>query len=470
MLRVAYMVFSLGFLACVANGAVPTQINHQGVVSVNGQRFSGNGSFYFAIIDPASGNSVWTNDGTNIGTNIRPLQPVTVSCVNGLYSVGLGDTALANMTAVTADVFSAENRALRIWFDDGTNGVFQLTPDHPLTSVPYALQTAVTGSQGAISFGDGSDGDVTLSSNTTLTADKYYDNLTIPSGVTLNPGGYRIFVMNNLTIDGTISGSGGSGANGQNGEPGNSPPLGGTGGGALSDGYLRGSSAGGNGGNGGDPGVLSGNAKPGQGGSNRTNSLGFNGSNGGAGGASSDPNDTPGAAGAGGTVTTSNVKLIANWHLATLLDVSSSGSTVKFENSANGGGGGGGAFALNNGGAKGGAGGGAGSAGRILAIYARSIAISATGSIISNGGNGGNGGNGQSINQAGGGGGGGAGGNGGIIILAYSSLTSNGTVVANAGIKGMRGTGGTGGLGSGANGSNGVDGSAGAIFEFQLSP
>ena len=129
---------------CPPRALVPTEINHQGVVSVNGQRFNGSGKFYFAIVDPATGNSVWTNDATNIGTANRPIQPVTITCVNGLYDVRLGDTSIANMKSVPVGVFSSENRALRIWFDDGTNGVHQLTPDHPLTSVPYTFRAAET--------------------------------------------------------------------------------------------------------------------------------------------------------------------------------------------------------------------------------------------------------------------------------------------------------------------------------------
>ena len=49
-------------------------------------------------------------------------------------------------------------------------------------------------------FGNGSDGDVEISSDTTLTRDMYYHNLTIDDGVTLNPGGYRVFVSGTLTL------------------------------------------------------------------------------------------------------------------------------------------------------------------------------------------------------------------------------------------------------------------------------
>lgn len=51
-------------------------------------------------------------------------------------------------------------------------------------------------------FGDGSDGDVTISSPTTLTRDMYYDNLTVND--TLTTDGYRVFVKNTLSGNGTI--------------------------------------------------------------------------------------------------------------------------------------------------------------------------------------------------------------------------------------------------------------------------
>jgi hypothetical protein len=50
-------------------------------------------------------------------------------------------------------------------------------------------------------YGTGGDGDATISSNTTLTEDMHYNNLTINANITLNPGGYRIFVKNILTMN-----------------------------------------------------------------------------------------------------------------------------------------------------------------------------------------------------------------------------------------------------------------------------
>jgi hypothetical protein len=49
-------------------------------------------------------------------------------------------------------------------------------------------------------FGNASDGDVTISSATTLTRDMYYRNLTVAAGQTLDEGGYRIFVSGTLTL------------------------------------------------------------------------------------------------------------------------------------------------------------------------------------------------------------------------------------------------------------------------------
>lgn len=54
-------------------------------------------------------------------------------------------------------------------------------------------------------YGPGLDGTVVISTNTTISRDMYYDNLTVNSNVTLNTNGFRIFVKNSLIINGTIS-------------------------------------------------------------------------------------------------------------------------------------------------------------------------------------------------------------------------------------------------------------------------
>jgi len=53
-------------------------------------------------------------------------------------------------------------------------------------------------------YGTGSDGTVIIASNTSLTRDMYYSNLTINNGVHLNTNGFKVFVKNTLTVNGSI--------------------------------------------------------------------------------------------------------------------------------------------------------------------------------------------------------------------------------------------------------------------------
>ena len=68
-------------------------------------------------------------------------------------------------------------------------------------------------------YGDGSDGAVSLTANSKLTRDMYYDNLTVSNNAILNSSGYKIFVRRNLTIasGSSIAATGGTGGNGGNG-------------------------------------------------------------------------------------------------------------------------------------------------------------------------------------------------------------------------------------------------------------
>lgn len=319
------------------------------------------------------------------------------------------------------------------------------------------IQYVITNS-GIFSYGDGSDGTATFDGSATpsgstkagndytLTRDVYYTNLTMSTGTTLNPAGYRIFVSGVLTLNGTAK----IFRNGNVGTIGNGPGsgiAGGPGGAALADGYLKGSPKGGDGGSAGTN--AGGSGGPGGPGVATSNSLGSNGALGGDGG--TDGIGGGGGGGAAGVATISNVKLIANWHLATMLDVSSTGSTVKFNNSGGSGGGGGGA----NGGWSGGGG---GSGGGIIAIYARSVVIGASASITANGGNGGNGVGTSGLGSGCGGGGGG--GNGGIVVLVYNQISNSGTITTTAG---------TGGSGGGGSATAGANGSGGTTYQFQLS-
>jgi hypothetical protein len=80
----------------------------------------------------------WSNDGTSSSTGSEPIAAVGVGVVNGLFTVVLGDTTIANMTAISASSFTQPNLQLRIWFNDGVNGSAALSPVQNLTPAPYA--------------------------------------------------------------------------------------------------------------------------------------------------------------------------------------------------------------------------------------------------------------------------------------------------------------------------------------------
>lgn len=63
-------------------------------------------------------------------------------------------------------------------------------------------------------FGSGEDGVATISTNTTLTQDKYYLDLTVNTGITLDTAGYRVFVQRNLFLWGTLGMAAGPSAQG----------------------------------------------------------------------------------------------------------------------------------------------------------------------------------------------------------------------------------------------------------------
>lgn len=333
-------------------------------------------------------------------------------------------------------------------------------------------------------FGDGSDGDVTISGDTTLTTDMYYNNLTVDNGFTLNTGGYRIFVKNTLTNNGTIARKGATGGNGGAGDPGGNgtgATNGGTAGAAasaLASGSLSGAGAGIAGQAGGNGGSQSVNGSAGVAGTaaatvNKSiGSAGNTGVGGGKGGDSATKTGGAASSGAsGGSLTGTVFNTVRNFTAAYILyDVFPSAEVLKSSGasggSGSGGGGAGGNGSLGNGGAGGGSGA-SGGTGGIVFISAR-ILIN-NGTISANGGTGGNGGNGGAIangtpsqtnGASGGGGGGGDGGTGGVVIYIYSTLTA-GTITANGGTGGALGAAGAQNSGSGV-GNNGTVGSTGA--------
>lgn len=344
-------------------------------------------------------------------------------------------------------------------------------------------------------FGDGSDGAVTISVDTTLTSDMFYSSLTVNNTFTLNPAGYRIFCTGTVTNNGTISGNGvngGAGGAGGDGTAGVGGTAGsaGTAGTARADGSLPGAlvgpagQAGRVGGAVGGTGAAAGaNGNAGTAGTDQATCITTTSAAGEAGGAGGSANTSAGGVAAAGTA---GALGIAGVNTVTILNEIRSvlsayllydPQTANWYNTSpgtggSGSGGSGGASAnptMSAGGGGSGGSGGAGSGGRTISIFAKSIVN--TGTISANGGNGGAGGNGGNggisggaaqVGAGGGGGGaGGSGGDGGAIILVYGALTNSGTISVTAGSAGAAGAAGTGAAANGGTGNNGNAGTAG---------
>jgi hypothetical protein len=81
----------------------------------------------------------WSNDGSSVAGS-QPTASVTVGVTNGLFTLTLGSTNLANMTGIPQNLFAQQTGLqLQIWFSDGINGFAMLSPLQNLTPVPYAV-------------------------------------------------------------------------------------------------------------------------------------------------------------------------------------------------------------------------------------------------------------------------------------------------------------------------------------------
>ncbi len=291
---------------------------------------------------------------------------------------------------------------------DVTNSWIQLRPDTFTSGV----------------FGDGSDGNLTVNSNQTLSSDMNFLSLTVGNGAIINTNGYRVMVADRLTLQGTgtlIHNNGTAAVNGTAGAGGAGNSIGGGFAGAA--------------------GVTAGIGTAGTQGNPTTATPGSVGGAGGAGGAAGGN-----AGGAGGvntrpTVAAGGANCIRKWQHAIIARDHNSAMLI------GGSSGGSGGCAL---GASGTSGGGGGSGG-IVMITARNVVCTAAQSVTISA-TGGAGGAATGTGNAGGGGGGG----GGCLILvtrtpnAQNSLPGLSLTVAG----GAAGA----GVGTGSSGTAGTNG------------
>ena len=182
------LVFSTFLFFLTTFGAT---LPHQGRVSVNGTAFDGNASFRFALVDSV-GNIVWNHEGLTGD----PSSDITLEVIDGFYRCSLGDTSVIGMGALSSTLFDPANPfSLRIWFNDGVNGLQQLGVDQPLHIAPYALSYARTPAEQVSSqFGESIRSQAISSSTTetelinrlSLLADKANSNGQI-SSATIDP-------------------------------------------------------------------------------------------------------------------------------------------------------------------------------------------------------------------------------------------------------------------------------------------
>lgn len=258
-------------------------------------------------------------------------------------------------------------------------------------------------------YGDGSDGYVAINSDTTLTRDMIYQNLTIAYNKTIFTDGFRIIVRDTLINNGTISRNGISGTTGSavgaSALPRTTRPCGGS--------QQGGNGSIGNGLSPPDPGVT----------------YAFIGGFGGAGG-----NAPSYTGGVGGTLTSAAAPR------ALPLIIIPANTSPASTSWCGGCGGGGGASS------GGGGGGGGGSGGGVILLLAKTIINNGTISAV-----GGNGAQALTSDIRGGGGGGG----GGLIQICCRTLSNNGTITV---------AGGSGGLKFGTGATDGVAGAIGTII------
>jgi hypothetical protein len=407
------------------------------------------------FLDPSTAGALTATEPTTIGQVNMPLAVVSESGVKMIFHKYRGavlSTIAGNPIAseTTAGIVEQATPAqVAAGTDTGETGA-------PLFVVPSLIPEPTLNTL----FGDGSDGDVTISSGTTtLTRDMFYNNLTVNGTGVLVTAGYEIFVKGTLTVDGSSGAKiHNSGVDGSDGQFSAVSSLGGAGGAGGLSGKYKGGVAGGDGGNG----VSNSNGLPGTNGlpSGTYSITNVVGTAGGTGGTSI---RTPGAGGTAGIVTSVAVNKPRSILNLSFIEVVA-GSAVIASQSLSGGAGGGGAGSGGNGGYSGGGGGGGGGNGGIVVICANALDITGASAIQSRGGDGGDGGGAASAgaNSPGPGGGGGAG-NGGIIVVAYLQKTGTGTMTADAGVGGQPGAVGGGSSGPGVAGGNGA---AGIVIEI----
>lgn len=396
--------------------------------------------------------NTFNNKGTGTVTSVSLAVPSWLTVSGAVTTTGtLAITATSGLTA---------NQVMAT--PDGATGAMSLRslvandiPNLDASKITSGYLAPAQGGAGVPFYGDGSDGNLTVSGAQTQSSDSYFNNLTITgAGNTLDTRNYRIFVAGTLDISGAVLGAirmtnnGGSAGSGATGGTARTNILQQTMG---ADGTTGNNTAGATG--------TTGAGTTPAANTDGVATLGGNGGGGGAGGALG----AVGAAGrAAGTLTTNRMCFV-DTNIMRGAALYTGGLSGQAGSSGTGDG-----ISAGGGGASGGRG------GAVIAIFCNILkrdGTTAAGAIIANGAAGANGGN----AVGGGGGGGSGGGGGGCVYIVYNSLqgsTGTNIIQANGAAGGTGGTGtagyfgGTGGSGGGGGRIILINASTGVLTEI----
>ena len=120
-------------LSGISVSAIPLMLSYQGMVQSEGESFTGEGLFQFALINDGGSVFYWSNDGKT-----PPLDSIQLTVMDGLFQVNLGDTALMN--AIPASAFNSDTLYLRVWFSPMGEIPEVLTPDQRVISCGFAVR------------------------------------------------------------------------------------------------------------------------------------------------------------------------------------------------------------------------------------------------------------------------------------------------------------------------------------------
>jgi VCBS repeat-containing protein len=124
--------------ATLAANPGPRFLTYSGRITVDGETYVGVGQFKFAFVNGDGSQTYWTHDGA--ATDGEPASGLSIDVSQGVYSIRLGDSAITGMAPLAPEVFQGRSDVrLRIWFARSGGSYELLSPDQPVSAVPYAF-------------------------------------------------------------------------------------------------------------------------------------------------------------------------------------------------------------------------------------------------------------------------------------------------------------------------------------------